>query len=517
MNIGLDVDGVLVDVRTFQLREGKRYFQKKYGISIKNPDMFEVQDVFECTKKQRESFWIKYIWKYCLKEPMTEDAAEVVNSLREEGHRIVIITSRVHTTETGITGKLFRWMLRHWLRKNHMTYDDIIFCEEKGSGVDKLRVCKENNIDVMVDDSPENLYEIRKNNQVICYTAAWNLKCHDLDACRVNSFKELHAMIHRKLEEKRMVFNYEGTDNYEKVCAQIEQWITTPKFVSLLHAYGYEETTNQSLQSRVESLIKFSDKWDFRAMQGSARWEIAEQEMENDMKKLIFETATTQGLKGCVAPAKREYDYIFVLGGARMSCMFRMKYAKEICDTYNLSVKNIVGLAGMRPIMDSERNATDTYAPHAKTEFDLMRAAMNQVYGSVELQLKKEDVTSNLNESWAIEEYRFKDREIALLAAPSKEPEKRRANTADTFSFFMEEKQVKKGKTILLITSQIYVPYQQLEAVRILGMPYSHSIETVGFTNEWSLGLQGLQKPENYLQEMRSVLQSAGRILSINQ
>ena len=54
MNIGLDVDGVLVDVRTFQLREGKRYFQKKYGISIKNPDMFEVQDVFECTKN-RES------------------------------------------------------------------------------------------------------------------------------------------------------------------------------------------------------------------------------------------------------------------------------------------------------------------------------------------------------------------------------------------------------------------------------------------------------------------------------
>lgn len=32
MNLGLDVDGVLVDVRTFQLREGKRYFEKKFGI-----------------------------------------------------------------------------------------------------------------------------------------------------------------------------------------------------------------------------------------------------------------------------------------------------------------------------------------------------------------------------------------------------------------------------------------------------------------------------------------------------
>lgn len=58
-----------------------------------------------------------------------------------------------------------------------------------------MRVCKENNIDVMVDDSPENLYEVRKNNQVICYTAAWNLECHDLDVCRVNSFKELYERV----------------------------------------------------------------------------------------------------------------------------------------------------------------------------------------------------------------------------------------------------------------------------------------------------------------------------------
>lgn len=196
MNIGLDVDGVLVDVRTFQLREGKRYFEKKFGISIKNPDMFEVQDVFECTKKQRKAFWIKYIWKYCLKEPMTDNAAEVVNKLRKEGHKVIIITSRVHTTETGITGKLFRWMLKHWLKKNQLTYDDIIFCEEKGSGVDKLRVCRENNIDVMVDDSPENLYEIRGLKRVICYTAAWNAECHDFDDCRVKNFRELYDVIH---------------------------------------------------------------------------------------------------------------------------------------------------------------------------------------------------------------------------------------------------------------------------------------------------------------------------------
>ena len=102
---------------------------------------------------------------------------------------------------------------------------------------------------------------------------------------------------------------------------------------------------------------------------------------------------------------------------------------------------------------------------------------------------------------------------IVLLAAPSAEPEKCRANTSDTFDFFVDQLQVRNGSNILLVTSQIYVPYQQLEAVRMLGIPYNHSLETIGFPNEWSVGLQGLQKPENYLQEMRSVLQSAGRLL----
>lgn len=197
MRIGLDVDGVLVDVRSFQLREGKKYFQK-YGLEAKNPDMFEVQDVFECTKELREKFWIKYIWKYCLKEPMTRDAAKIIHQLREAGHEIIVITSRVHTTEEGIAGKLFRWMLKHWFKKNHLEYDDIIFCKDKGSGKDKLRVCKEKNIDVMIDDTPENLYAIQEYCKVICYSAAWNKECHDLDDCRADNFGDVYALIHNK-------------------------------------------------------------------------------------------------------------------------------------------------------------------------------------------------------------------------------------------------------------------------------------------------------------------------------
>lgn len=194
MHIGLDVDGVLVDTRTFQLREGKKYF-RKFGLCAKKPDMFEVQDVFECSKEQREKFWTKYIWRYCLREPITKDAPRVVKKLREEGHEVIIITSRVHTTETGITGKLFRWMLKHWLKKNHLEYDDIVFCKEKGSGVNKRQVCKDKNIDIMIDDTPENLYAVQEVCRVICYSAAWNRDYHNFDYCRANDFDDVYLKI----------------------------------------------------------------------------------------------------------------------------------------------------------------------------------------------------------------------------------------------------------------------------------------------------------------------------------
>ena len=49
----------------------------------------------------------------------------------------------------------------------------------------------------MVDDSPENLYEVDKSKKVLCYDTAWNKECRDLDGCRVKDFGELY----RKMQE----------------------------------------------------------------------------------------------------------------------------------------------------------------------------------------------------------------------------------------------------------------------------------------------------------------------------
>ena len=195
MNIGVDVDGVLVDMEGYQLRTGTEYFKKKYGKDVVNPKGYDIEDIFDCTHKEREKFWLKYIWAYCLKEPIFPYAAETLKKFHDEGHNIVIITSRAHTTEKGLTGWVFRKMLLRWLKKNGVYYDKIVYCTEKNSGEDKRRVCLEENIDVMIDDKPENLNAIMDNMNVMCYPAVWNEDINEKRYIRVKDWSEIYNVI----------------------------------------------------------------------------------------------------------------------------------------------------------------------------------------------------------------------------------------------------------------------------------------------------------------------------------
>ncbi len=191
MNIGIDVDGVLVDVERFQLRYGKKYFCDKLHRNIKNPKGYDICDIFDCTKKEREKFWIRYIWAYCLKEPMTKGAAEYAESMHKKGHKIFIVTGRAHTTEMGITGKIFRWMLTYWLKKNHFYYDEIFYCSEKNTAADKYNICIEKNIDLLIDDKAENLLALKDKIKVYCFPAGWNEDHRELDVYRIKGFYDL--------------------------------------------------------------------------------------------------------------------------------------------------------------------------------------------------------------------------------------------------------------------------------------------------------------------------------------
>ncbi len=147
----------------------------------------------------------------------------------------------------------------------------------------------------------------------------------------------------------------------------------------------------------------------------------------------------------------------------------------------------------------------------------LARAGAELAFGVTDgFDEERHDDPENANSSWRIWRYHVPPGSppIAALCAPSSEPGTRRANSSDTYRFFLAKCGVPPGASLLLVSSEIYVPYQQLEAIRTIALPYALMVETIGFPAEWGGPLQGMVGPSNYLQEIRSTIQSASRFLS---
>jgi hypothetical protein len=153
-------------------------------------------------------------------------------------------------------------------------------------------------------------------------------------------------------------------------------------------------------------------------------------------------------------------------------------------------------------------------APHpdragAATEFDLFVAAAEKEFGvSDDFAEERHEDGENVNAGWIVRKYAAGIRELFIIAAPSSDPKKRRANSSDTYEFFFDRFKVDEGAEILLTTSQIYVPYQHLEAIRTIAVPHKVNLDTIGFVPEWGGALQGMNEPSNYLQEIRSTIQA---------
>lgn len=310
----------------------------------------------------------------------------------------------------------------------------------------------------------------------------------------------------------------------QSIISTIDRWVHSTALEKILASFGTSIPNGLSTTETINWLLSFSDEWDYRKKQQNAkdkktneaaRWLLNDSEITETQSKAVLEGISDLGLVGVDTPLCRDYDYIVALGGARLSCLLRPKYASEVMEQFSIKPKAVIMLSGTRPIADSERSATDTYAKGAKTEYDLICKGAEQCFG-----LSKFDEQShyddNPNLSWAIRTYQSSVPVISI-AGPSTEPELRRANSADTYKFFFEKFRISEGEKLLLVTSQIYVPYQQMEAIRTLLLPYGVLTETIGFPNEWSGNMQGMQQPINYLQEIRSTIQAISRFLSDEQ
>lgn len=186
MNFGLDIDGVLTDIESYQLSKGIPFFKEVFGKDIVNYDGKNIQQIFDCTKEEERKFWTKYLFRYAIGQKARKNASEYTKYLYSKGYKIYIVTARVLTTKETFMGGLMRFIVRNWLWRNKIKYEEIIFCEE-----DKTEAIQKYNIKYMVEDDPDNIEKLKEHTKMICMNAVYNKKVKDEAVIRCNDFQEV--------------------------------------------------------------------------------------------------------------------------------------------------------------------------------------------------------------------------------------------------------------------------------------------------------------------------------------
>ena len=139
--IGIDMDGV-VSYGAFLKKE---YIKKHFDIDCKNPSKFEAPITREQYKKMIADL---YDTDEYLKAPMIPKAKYYIDKLKDQGHRIVIVTRR--------TDNQMQFALK-WLKNHNIYYDDIVNTSDQP----KTEACKQVKPHIFIDDYESAKQELK--------------------------------------------------------------------------------------------------------------------------------------------------------------------------------------------------------------------------------------------------------------------------------------------------------------------------------------------------------------------
>ncbi|WP_231639896.1 hypothetical protein [Micromonospora sp. NRRL B-16802] len=293
--------------------------------------------------------------------------------------------------------------------------------------------------------------------------------------------------------------------------AGIAAWVCADPLRRLVAHFG-GTWPDGDLTEVLRFLDEFSARhWDFRA--GRERPDAREPDLDPAAAALVLASAAALGLIHPVRPVRSAYAHLVVLGGLAHACVRRVAYAAHLLRA-GLTVDGEVAVLGsFRPLSDWERaTLTDADLPVDDTEVDVLDSTVRRVFGVAEPAEHDGIDAGHPHHSWSSRTYRPAGLPpVRVLAAPSSEPHRRRAHTADTQRFWAGHAQLAPGDEVLMVTAPLYVPFQHCDALRTLAIPYGCHIDTVGvdpaLTDPAALPEQTLT-PGRYLQEIRSAIRS---------
>ncbi|GGO14693.1 hypothetical protein [Micromonospora parathelypteridis] len=296
-----------------------------------------------------------------------------------------------------------------------------------------------------------------------------------------------------------------ATPDRARLVERITSWVDSPAMTALLAEFGAEQRLAGSLAERLRALEEFSaTRWDYRKGQVE-RYEAVGETFTAPTDVRIRSAARSLGLAARVVPRNRRFDHVLVLGGGVRTMMARAHLAATIL-RQGVQATSVDGLGSLRPIPEQNVFAAQFGLGDVATEGDAVDETLRHVFSAAPA-TEQRSGTTETGHAWWVRSHGDVEPPVHVLAAPSSRPGKR-ANTADTLIGWAELlRPAPVGVRLLLVTTDIFVPFQHCEAVRLLGLRFGCDVETVGFdssVNPWVPPAPTFA----ILQEVRSTIRS---------
>ena len=196
MNIGIDIDDTISETFETLLPYSQKYtiedLKRESKIFIDNncTNHFYILNTNGWNEKEAVEFWKKYYAEILRKVNIKKFASQVINKLRQEGHKIYLITARWDMDKDNVEE-----ITKQWLKDNKVEYDGLFL-----NANDKLTIAKENNIDLFIDDSFNNCKTIADNSNIKVYimNSIVNGNIQDENIKKVFSWPEIYDLINRE-------------------------------------------------------------------------------------------------------------------------------------------------------------------------------------------------------------------------------------------------------------------------------------------------------------------------------
>ena len=182
MKIGIDIDDTMTNTFDYLMPYISEFFE--VDIDYLKENNISYSTFPEKMKKRELEFAKKYYDIVIPNTPFKTGVSENIKKIKSLGNEIIIITARDKTLYTDE----YKTTIEE-LKNNNIFYDKLI------CNFDKSKVCKEEKIDLFIDDSISNCNKVAQLGiQTILFNSKSNINIKT-NLNRVNSWYELYEII----------------------------------------------------------------------------------------------------------------------------------------------------------------------------------------------------------------------------------------------------------------------------------------------------------------------------------